>query len=185
MPVAMRAKNARERGMRMKAIMISAGFALLGGCATEQAELEKPTRAGDIIKFSAGPCFGACPSYSLQVTPDGSGLIEPQRFTAIPGPTRFTVTPLQYRRLRVALAPFRPTQGTSKRIGQGENCTRFATDMPGYVIEWTRGDAQPTRLEFQSGCMDARYGKLRATIASIPKMLDVASMVKPAAAKGK
>ncbi|WP_150290638.1 DUF6438 domain-containing protein [Sphingobium estronivorans] len=170
--------------MGTKAIMILAATALLGACATEQAELEKPKAAGDTIKFSAGPCFGACPSYSLQVTPDGSGLIEPQRFTAIPGPTRFTVTPLQYRRFRAALAQFRPAQGTSKRIGHGENCARFATDMPGYVIEWTRGDAEPTRLEFQSGCMDAGYGKLRATIASIPKMLDIAAMVKPTA-KGK
>src|SRR3546814_7800823 len=62
-----------------------------------------------------------------------------------PGPTRFTVTPAQYRRFRAALAQFRPAQGTVRRIGQGENCVRFATDMPGYVIEWTRGKALPTR----------------------------------------
>lgn len=171
--------------MRMKAIMILAVPALLGACAMEQAELEKPASAGDTIKFSAGPCFGVCPSYGLQVTPDGSGLIEPQRFTAVPGPTRFTVTPLQYRRFRAALAQFRPAEGTVKRIGHGENCTRFATDMPAYVIEWTRGEGRPARLEFQSGCMDAGYGKLRAAIASIPRMLDIAAMVKPAAAKGK
>ncbi|WP_313803328.1 DUF6438 domain-containing protein [Sphingobium sp.] len=170
--------------MGTKTIMILAATALLGACAMEQAELEKPTMAGDTIRFSAGPCFGACPSYSLQVTPDGSGLIEPQRFTAVPGPTRFTVTPLQYRRFRAALAQFRPAQGTVKRIAHGENCTRFATDMPAYVIEWTRDEAQPTRLEFQSGCMDAGYGRLRATIASIPRMLDIAAMVKPTA-KGK
>lgn len=171
--------------MGTKAIWILAVTMLLGACATEQAELEKPKLAGDTIRFSAGSCFGSCPSYTLRVTPDGSGLIEPQRFTAIPGPTRFTVTPLQYRRFRAALAQFRPAQGTVKRIGQGENCTRFATDMPGYVIEWTRGEAPPTRLEFQSGCMDAGYGRLRATIAAIPKMLDVAPMVKPTLAKAK
>jgi len=53
--------------------------------------------------------------------------------------------------------------------------------MPAYTIEWTREDRQPTRLEFQSGCMDHAYGKLRATISSIPKMLDIDAMVKPAA----
>jgi len=179
--VAIEPKNARERDMATKTIVILAATALLGACATQQAELEKPTKVGDTIRFSAGPCFGACPSYTLRVTPDGSGLIEPQRFTAVPGPTRFTVTPLQYRRFRTALAQFRPAQGTVRRIGQGENCTRFATDMPGYVIEWTRGNAEPTRLEFQSGCMDAGYGRLRAAIASIPKMLDIAAMVKPTA----
>lgn len=185
MPVAIGAKDDRERDMRTEAIMSLAGAALLTACAVEKPELEKPTLAGDSIRFSAGPCFGACPRYTLQVTPDGSGLIEPERFTAVPGPTRFTVSPLQYRRFRTALAPFRPASGTVRRIVHGENCTRFATDMPGYVIEWTRGNAQPTRLEFQSGCMDARYGKLRATIASIPKMLDIAAMVKPSPTSGK
>lgn len=171
--------------MRMKAIMSLMGAALLAGCAGDTPELEKPVAAGDTIRFSAGPCFGACPRYSLRVTPDGSGLIEPERFTAVPGPTRFTVSRAQYRRFRAALAPFRPASGTVRRIAQGENCTRFATDMPGYVLEWTRGEAPPTRLEFQSGCMDASYGRLRATIASIPKMLDIAAMVKPTPIGGK
>jgi hypothetical protein len=160
--------------------MLSA-FALLGACAAERPELEPPVRAGDTIRFSAGPCFGVCPSYALTVTPDGSGLLEPQRFTAVPGPTRFTVTPTQYARLRRALLSFKPAAGTVKRIAQGENCARFATDMPVYVLEWTRGQGKPTRLEYQSGCMDPGYAKLRATIGGIPKMLGVEAMVRPAA----
>ena len=55
--------------------------------------------------------------------------------------------------------------------------------MPGYKIEWSRKDGKPSRLEFQSGCMDARYGKLRTTIAAIPKMLDVERMIKPKPAR--
>lgn len=156
---------------------------LLPGCASDRLELETPVAAGDTIRFSAGPCFGACPSYRLTVTPDGSGLIEPERFTAVPGPTRFAVSMAEYKRLRAALLPHRPATGTSKRIGHGENCQRFATDMPGYVLEWTQSGAASTRLEFQSGCMDARYGKLRTTIAAIPKMLGVESMVKQDAAR--
>lgn len=165
--------------MRWEWKMILVSAALLTGCAKDKAELEPPKTPGDTIRFSAGPCFGACPTYTLQVTPDGSGLIEPTRFTAIPGATRFTVTTMQYRRFRAALAAHRPASGTTRRIAHGENCTRFATDMPSYVIEWTRGNAKPTRLEFQSGCMDAQYGRLRATIAAIPRMLDIEAMVKP------
>ena len=169
--------------MRWEWKMILVSAALLAGCARDKAELERPRTPGDTIRFSAGPCFGTCPVYTLQVTPDGSGLIEPQRFTAVPGATRFTVTQLQYRRFREALSPYRPATGTAKRIAHEENCARFATDMPGYVLEWSRGDAKPTRLEFQSGCMDARYGRLRATIAAIPRLLDIEPMVKPVPAK--
>lgn len=169
--------------MKVHGMMILAGAALVAGCSGERPELEKPVAAGDTIRFSAGPCFGVCPSYSLRVTPDGSGLLEPERFTSVPGATRFTVTPAQYRRFRSALAQFRPAAGTVKRISSGENCTRFATDMPGYTIEWTRDERPATRLEFQSGCMDASYGKLRATIAAIPRMLDIDAMVKPSAVR--
>ncbi len=169
--------------MQLRGMMIVAGMALTTGCAAERAELERPVAAGDTIRFSAGPCFGTCPSYSLRVTPDGSGLLEPERFTTVPGATRFTVTPAQYRRFRSALAQFRPPAGTVKRITHGENCTRFATDMPGYTIEWTRDEQPTTRLEFQSGCLDASYGKLRATIATIPRMLDIDAMVKPSAVR--
>lgn len=166
--------------MSKKMIMGLAAATLLSGCVTdrESVELEKPVRVGDIIRFTAGRCFGACPAYTLRVTPDGSGLLEPERFTSVPGPTRFAVTQAQYRRFRASLAPFRPLSGTAKRIAQGENCTRFATDMPSYVIEWTREGKKPTRLEYQSGCMDARYAKLRTAIGGIPRMLDIEPLLK-------
>ena len=58
--------------------------------------------------------------------------------------------------------------------------------MPSYTIEWTRGEgkgggkgAKPTRLDFQSGCMDSRYAKLRTTIGGIPKTLGIEPMLKP------
>lgn len=163
----------------MRNRLMLAGALLLAGCVTgERPELEAPVAAGDTIRFSAGPCFGVCPSYRLTVTPDGSGLIEPERFTAVPGPTRFAVSMAEYKRFRAALLPHRPPTGTTRRIGHGENCERFATDMAGYTLEWTQAKAAPTKLDYQSGCMDARYGKLRATIAAIPKMLGVEAMVK-------
>jgi hypothetical protein len=158
-----------------------AAMIALPGCVTTgggETITPPPGARADTISIAAGPCFGACPSYKVTVTPDGSGLLEPRRFTAVPGPTRFTVTPLQYRRLRTALAAYRPATSTKKTIGHNENCARFATDQPGYVIEWTRADAKPTQLDFQSGCHDARYAKLRAAIAAIPRTLDIEPMLK-------
>ena len=95
----------------MRAVMMAvAGAMTLGGCAT--ARDAGPAPVADTISFSAGACFGTCPIYRVVVEPDGSGVLYPQKFTSVPGETRFTVTPLQYRKLRDGLAPFRPMTGT-------------------------------------------------------------------------
>jgi hypothetical protein len=152
-------------------------MAVLAGCATSSGA-DKPVAKADTIRFSAGPCFGVCPVYSVTVDPKGSGVLIPQKNTAVPGETRFAVTPLQYRRLRDAFAPFRPLTGKEKRIAQGENCERAATDMPGYTILWTRAGQDKTVLNFYSGCFDPRYAKLRAAVQSVPKILDIEKMLK-------
>lgn len=166
----------------LKATVMAAATLALAACAATGGDVvaPRPGTPGDTISIAAGPCFGACPSYSVTVTPDGSGLLEPRKYTAVPGPTRFTVTPAQYRRLRSALAPFRPATGTARRIGHNENCTRFATDMPVYRIAWVRAGADKTELDFQSGCHDARYARLRAALAAMPKTLDIEPMLKVA-----
>lgn len=170
--------------MVLRTAMVSALLALTAGCVNDRGEETLSSsgsvaaRANDAIKVSAGPCFGLCPSYSVTVTPDGSGLLVPDRNTSVPGPTRFTVTNAQYRKLRASLAAFRPATGQSKRIGHGENCERFATDMPGYAIEWTREGGGKAALDFQSGCFDARYAKLRAALSAMPKLLEIEAMLK-------
>ncbi len=171
-------------GMGVRAALAGACLALTAGCITDRGGDDIASgsgvaaRAGDSIRITAGPCFGFCPSYSVLVTPDGSGLLEPRRNTAVPGPTRFTVTVATYRKLRASLAAFRPATGQEKRIDHQENCTRFATDMPGYEIEWTRKGADKTELRFQSGCGDARYAKLKAALRAMPKLLDIEPMLK-------
>jgi hypothetical protein len=170
----------------LRAGMMAGMIVLTAACVTDRGEEEDiasgssaAARANDAIKVTAGPCFGLCPSYSVTVTPDGSGLLVPERNTAVPGPTRFTVTTAQYRRLRASLAAFRPATGQEKRIGHGENCERFATDMPGYKVEWTRQGADKTELEFQSGCRDTRYARLRAALSAMPALLEIEAMLKP------
>lgn len=165
--------------MNRQSILLLAGACALSACAARTEGLEPPRAPGDVIRFTAGRCFGACPAYTLEVSPDGSALLEPQRFTAVPGPTRFTVTGAQYRRLVATLAPHRPPSGATRRIAQGQDCARFATDMPGYVIEWSRPGKPVTKLDFQSGCMDAKHGRLRVAIAAVPKILDIQPMLNP------
>ncbi|QGP77657.1 DUF6438 domain-containing protein [Sphingobium sp. CAP-1] len=162
-------------------ILVATGLLCLTGCMAGQEALEPPKAPGDVIRFTAGRCFGACPAYRVQVSPDGAALLEPERFTSVPGPTRFTVTHAQYRKLVATLAPHRPAAGTTQVIAHGKSCERFATDMPGYTIEWSRPGQAATRLDYQSGCMDARYGRLRVAIAAVPKILDMQHMLNPKA----
>ncbi|MDO7834814.1 DUF6438 domain-containing protein [Sphingobium sp. HBC34] len=162
-------------------ILALAGLFMVTGCMAQQDGLEPPRAPGDVIRFTAGRCFGACPAYTVQVSPDGSALLEPERFTSVPGPTRFTVTTAQYRRLVATLAPHRPAAGTTQAIAHGRNCQRFATDMPSYSIEWSRPGQATTRLDYQSGCMDPQYGKLRVAIAAVPRILDMQPMLNPKA----
>lgn len=165
----------------MRALMIVGLLAALAGCATASESLPPaPAAKADTIRFSAGRCFGACPSYSVTVEPDGSGVLFPEKFTSVPGETRFTVTPAQYRRLRDTLSPFRPATGTQRKIAPGDpSCQRMATDMPGYQIVWTRAPSKPTQLDYYGGCHDPQHTRLRAAIAGVPKLLGIEKMLTP------
>ena len=164
----------------MRALMIVSGLlATLAGCATTATPV--PPAKSDTIRFSAGRCFGACPSYSVIIEPDGSGVLYPEKYTSVPGETRFTVTPVQYRRLRDTLAPFRPAMGTERKIAPGEpSCQLAATDMPDYQIIWTRAPQKPTKLDYYGGCRDPQNTRLRAAIATIPKLIGIEKMLTPA-----
>lgn len=162
--------------MRQAMVM---GAMLLTGCSTIGIGKKAELPSVETIRFTAGPCLGICPSYSVEVSALGSGDLQPQRNTAVPGATRFTVTPDQYRKFKSILAPYRPTPGMTKRVSHKENCARFATDMPSYSIEWKPAGAKPSRLDFQSGCLDPRYTRLRSAISSVPRLLDIEAMVQP------
>jgi predicted small secreted protein len=170
-------RRAEQESMMIRTAAAGLAMMVLAACATPSGA-GKPVAKADTIRFSAGPCFGVCPVYSVTVDPKGSGVLMPQKNTAVPGETRFAVTPLQYRRLREAFAPFRPLTGEKKRIAHGENCTRAATDMPGYEIVWTRAGREKTELDFYSGCFDQRYAKLRTAVQSVPRILDIEKMLK-------
>lgn len=163
----------------MRAIITGLALLALAGCATMDAPPAGPAPVADTIRFSAGPCFGACPSYAVIVEPDGSAVLLPERNTSVPGETRFTVTPDQYRRLRASFAPFRPPTGAQKHIVPGEKgCARVATDHSSYSVLWTRTGLPKTQLNFYGGCHDPQNARLRAAVAAVPRLLDIEKMLK-------
>ncbi|MCW3836499.1 DUF6438 domain-containing protein [Sphingomonas canadensis] len=132
---------------------------------------------GDSIRYETGPCFGACPVYSVTVRPDGSGVFNGIRFTAVTGERAFKLTPEQYRAFEAKLAPYRPESG-ERRYTHGEpGCEMAATDMPSASVTWTRmiGDSQ--QLYYYFGCDVARNSAIAQAVGEAPELLPIESLI--------
>ncbi len=125
----------------------------LGGCIPQSRVPAGPVPIeGDSIRYETGPCFGACPVYAVTVRPDGSGVFEGKRFTAVTGARNFTLSRAQYEAFAGRLAPYRPASG-DVRYSHGEpNCANAPTDMPSVDIRWTRAIGDSQGLYFYLGC---------------------------------
>ncbi len=107
---------------------------------------------GDSITYETGPCFGRCPVYSVTVRPDGTGVFEGKRFTAVTGTRSFTLSRAEYDAFAARLAPYRPASG-EVRYSHGEpNCVSAPTDMPSIDVRWTRAIGDSQGLYFYLGC---------------------------------
>jgi hypothetical protein len=136
-------------------LAIVTGALLLAGCIPHARAPQGPRPIeGDSITYATSPCFGACPVYTVTVRPDGNGVFEGKRFTAVAGERRFTLTRTQYDAFAARLAPYRPASGTMRYAPGEANCPHAPTDMPSVDVRWTRaiGDSQSLHVYF--GCGD-------------------------------
>ena len=126
---------------------------------------------GEAIEYQTGPCFGRCPVYRFQVSPNGLGNFTGIRFTAVTGQRSFRVTPDQAAALAQRVAPYRPATGRTRRYAHGEpGCERAATDMPSAEVRW-RGRRSTTTLYFDFGCdRDANHA-MAAAIGNAPDLI--------------
>ena len=70
--------------------------AILASCAGGRSEAGRPApTAADRIELARGPCFGACPIYSLTVWGDGRVRFVGERFVEETGERTRTIDPLQ------------------------------------------------------------------------------------------
>lgn len=108
---------------------------------------------GDSIRYETGPCFGRCPVYTVTVRPDGTGIFEGKRFTAVTGERAFRLTSAQYDAFAAKLAPYRPRSGELRYAPGEKTCPNVATDMPSVDVVWTRAIGDSQHLYVYYGCV--------------------------------
>lgn len=130
--------------------------------------------AGESIRYEAGPCFGACPIYSVTVRSDGTGTFEGVNFTAVRATREFRVSPRQYQAFARHLAPIRPARGSIDY--NGSRCRTMATDMDSATVTWTSRSGT-RRLHLYYGCDLERNRALARRLRSAPDLLPIGDFI--------
>ena len=86
----------------MKKLLLSGFFTLaLVGCASTPEQSQNV--AQETIRYSTSPCFGACPIYSVEVSPNGTVHFEGKQYTKVTGTRDLQVDPAVYKKLQSEL----------------------------------------------------------------------------------
>lgn len=128
------------------------------------------------ITYETGPCFGACPVYTVTVRADGTGLFVGRRFTTVTGNRTFTVTPAQYAQFVHHLAPIRPASGT-ERHASGSDCTSMITDLPSADVKWVGFDGEQQELYVYYGCRFPDSQAMVERLQQAPDLLPIGSFI--------
>ena len=158
--------------MRILATTVSIALALTGCATTSGAALGGGVES---ITYETGPCFGACPVYTVTVNRDGTGLFEGRRFTAVSGERRFTLTPAQFDAFARQLEPLRPASGDQRY--SGDECGVMATDLPSADIRWRGSDGAEQHLYFYFGCDMERNRAIADRIRAAPELLPIGELI--------
>ena len=146
---------------------------VLAGCARDgRPDLPDAPVAieGDSIRYETSPCFGVCPVYAVTLRPDGSGVFEGKRFTAVTGTREFRFSKSEYQAFAVKLQPYRPASGTILYTpADKKNCARAATDLPGVDVVWTRAIGDSQSLSYYFGCDMDKNQDMADAIGSAPE----------------
>ena len=143
---------------------------LAAACARTPAPAPAAARAdgdsADRVMLERGPCFGACPVYTLVLERAGAVRFEGRRFVADSGVSAGAVPGARADSLfrEIEAAGF---FGFADRYTMGEpGCGRYATDLPVVVIELSLG-GRTKRVVHDHGCADAP-----AALATLESRID-------------
>jgi hypothetical protein len=147
--------------------------ASLAACATSPA-----AGAGtESISYETGPCFGACPVYTVIVHAHGSGRFEGRGFATVKGVRAFRITPAQYRAFAAWLEPLRPRSG-SIRYDAPPRCEHMATDMPSADVKWRKRNGSEQEFYFYYGCDMGGKQAMAERLRKAPDLLPIAAFIR-------
>ena len=149
---------------------------LLAGCATTGGAAPDVAQS---LNFRAGMCFGACPTYRLDMRADGQVIFRPERFTAVTTETAVRLPAGAFAQIVDSLELWRPEAGANRSLGSDRvTCTLIATDHPEYSFVWDAGTAHAATLHFYSGCHDAKYAPLQKAIRDLPGRAGITALLR-------
>ena len=157
----------------MKKLLLSGFFTLaLVGCASTPEQSQNV--AQETIRYSTSPCFGACPIYSVEVSPNGTVHFEGKQYTKVTGTRDLQVDPAVYKKLQSELKTYRPETGSNVRT---TGCVQTATDKPSSYFWWKQADGTTTRLSHYTGCISPANDELNKLIDKLPTLIGIEELV--------
>jgi hypothetical protein len=161
---------------RFRPALAIAALSLAVSSAVVAAAPARPATALETISYETGPCFGVCPVYRVTVSPDGRGVFEGKRFTAVTGKRAFRVEAKVFAEFSRRMRGVRP-MGEVLLTG-GALCQSMATDMATIDVRWT-GGRRPAHLAYNLGCDRERYGWKANVLQKAITVLPVAKFIGP------
>jgi hypothetical protein len=106
------------------------------------------------VSLDRGPCFGACPVYTVTLEGSGAVLFEGRRFVADSGISTATVPRARVDSLVAALVAGGYFDFADRYRAGEPGCEQYATDLPSVTTE-VRIGSRRKRIEHDHGCMEA------------------------------
>lgn len=158
----------------MKKLLLAGLFTFsLVGCATTPDQPQDTMQ--ETIRYSSSPCFGACPIYSVEVSPSGAVHFDGKQYTKVIGTQDLTVDLSVYKKLQQELKTYRPETGANVKT---TGCVQTATDQPSAYFWWKRPDGTVTRLSHYQGCISPANAELNKLIEKLPTLIGIEDLVR-------
>ena len=137
----------------------AAAFSLVAACARPSPPASSTDAAqapadSVHVMLERGPCFGACPVYTVTLEGSGAVLFEGRRFVADSGISTATVPRPRVDSLIAELVAGGYFDFADRYRAGEPGCKQYATDLPSVITE-VRVGSRRKRIEHDHGCMGA------------------------------